>query len=213
MLAWVLVGLVLTALAWPWRFHLLVRWGSGQASWEIGFWSRRLLGGRLRDLLPAKKEAASKRGSETPPVPAPARKPRARGSLRRLALRLWRDREEIWPLFLFSNGTTMRFLDVLTVRARVVLAGLDPVDQGWLSVFEAAREGSGWLRKLRLLNDWDPDASGGAVRWDLGFCLGELVWFVLATLARAPWRILWKAWRDKGHARSDSMAKPAAQTG
>lgn len=211
MLAWMLVCLLLTALVWPLRFHLLVRWGKGQASWEMGFWSRRLAGGRLRDVLPAKKkENVPKETGKTSPAPPKARKPRRPGSLRRLSLRLWKDREDVWSLFLFSNRTTLRLLDAVTVRARIVLAGLDPMDQGWLSVLESARAGAGWLRKLRILNDWDPDASGGAIRWDLGFCLAELVWFLLVTMATAPWRILWKAWRDKGHVGRESTAKPAA---
>lgn len=211
MLAWMLVGLLLTALAWPWRFHLLVRWGRDQGSWELGFWSRRVAGGRLRDFLPAKKSTQSRTPSDKTASPGPTRKPKRPGSLRRLALRLWKDRAEVWRLFLFSNRTTLRLLDVLTRRVRIVLAGLDPMDQGWLSVFEAAREGAGWFRKLRVLNDWDPEASGGAVRWDLGFCLAELVWFLLVTLVKAPWRILWKAWRDKGDAGREPTAKPAAQ--
>lgn len=210
MLVWMLVGLLLTALAWPWRFHLLVRWGKERGSWELGFWSRRVAGGRLRDFLPAKKNGGSQQDPDKGTSPAPQKKAKRPGSFRRLALRLWKDRAELWRLFLFSNRTTLRLLDVLTLRVRIVLAGLDPLDQGWLSVFEAAREGAGWIRKLRVLNDWDPEAEGGALRWDLGFCLAELVWFLVVTLVKAPWRILWKAWREKGDAVREPTAKPAA---
>lgn len=187
-----LAALALVLALWPWRFSLLVRWGS-DASWEASFWSWRLGGGRLRDLsLPKGRKKAEKPDTE------PSRRRRKPFSLQRMALRAWKDRRELWTLMRFSNRSTVDVLDMLTRRFTIVLAGLDPSDQGWLSVLDSMRQGAGWLRKVRVLNDWNPEASGGAVRWDLGFCVAEIAWCLGRILVRAPWRIFWKIFRGSG---------------
>jgi hypothetical protein len=193
MLWYLLFATCLAVLLFPFRLTLLVRWGS-LAHWELSFWSKRLAGGRLRDLsFPGGARKPKDAAKES--TPKPKAKPKKPFSLRRTALRLWRDRADLWTLMGFSNRSTARLLDALTQRFVVVLGGLDPLDQGWLSVAEAVRQGGGWLRKVKILNDWAPDAQGGAVRWDLGFCLAELVWCGMRMLFDAPWKVIVRAWR------------------
>lgn len=209
MLLWWLSGLLLLALAFPWRFHLLVSWDGGHGAWELGMWSRRLGGGRLRDLLASRDASEGRsRPKRKPTAPKPVKSGRS-ASLQRMALRIWRDRADLWQLFRFSNGTALKLLDVLTLRFRVVLAGLDPMDQGWIAVTDAVREGGGIFRKVKVLNDWDPQATGGAVRWEIGFCLAELIAFSFLVACKAPWRILWVSLR-KSRTTASQAAKAAA---
>jgi hypothetical protein len=193
---WLGVGALVLALL-PWRFSLLVTWGE-RTGWEAFFWSFSLGWGRLRDLsLPRKPKTEGKDGKPSKP-----RTKRRRFSLSRLALRLWRDRDDLLRLMAFSNRSTARILDALTRRLTVVLAGLDPMDQGWMSVLEATRRGAGWLPKVRVLNDWNPDAKGGAVRWDLGFCLLGLALCLARILLGAPWKLLWRSFGPRRRARN-----------
>ena len=196
-----LAAFALVAILWPWRFSLLVCWGS-QATWELSFWSWKLLDGRLRDVFARAVKPASK------PSEKKSHKPRRRRpfSLRRLALGLWQDRRELLALSRANQASGMDLLDTVTRRFTVVLAELDPESCGWLSVVEAMRLGAGWGKKIRILPDWNPEAQGGAVRWDLGFSLGSLLLLGLRILWKTPWRMLWRL-RSSG--RSRRAAKPA----
>ncbi|MEN9354247.1 MAG: hypothetical protein RL318_1572 [Fibrobacterota bacterium] len=190
-MTWVLVVLGVMVAIWPWRFSLLVRWGD-EAAWSLSFWSWCVANGRLRDIA---KPKLFRKG--TPAKTPPKKKKGGRPfSLRRFALKMWQDRHDLVGLVRFSNRSTGRILNALSRRFTIVLGGLDPVDQGWLSVFESVRQGSGWLRKVKVLNDWSPDARGGAVRWDIGFCALEIAWCCLVILLDVPWKIAYRLWRE-----------------
>jgi hypothetical protein len=184
---WLTGGIGLLLLFWPWRFTAVVTMGS-QSTWGLFFWRWRLGHGRLRDLSGIFKQG---KPTTTPskPVPKPKKKP---FSLKKMALMLWRDRKDLWTLMVAGNRTTLDLLGVLTRRFNVVVAGLDPMDLGWIAVLEAVRKGAGLARKIHVLNDWDPDAQGTALRWEIGFCAGEFLLFALRVVWRMPWKILWK---------------------
>ena len=190
-----LAAFALVAILWPWRFSLLVCWGS-QATWELSFWSWKLLGGRLRDVFARTVKPAPKPSDKKP------RKPRRRRpfSLRRLLLGLWQDRHELLALARANQTSGLDLLGTVTRRFTVVLAEMEPETCGWLSVVEAARLGAGWGKKIRILPDWNPEAQGGAVRWDLGFSLGSLLLLGLRILWKTPWRMLWRL-RSLGRSR------------
>ena len=190
-----LVALALVAILWPWRFSLLVCWGS-QATWELSFWSWHLAGGRLRDVFA--------RAVKYPfPSDKKRRKSRRRRSfsLRRLLLGLWQDRHELLTLSRANQASGLDLLGTVTRRFTVVVAELEPEACGWLSVVEAMRLGAGWGKKIRILPDWDPEAQGGAVRWNLGFSLGSLLLLGWRILWKTPWRMLWRL-RSSGRSQS-----------
>jgi len=188
---WLAVGAGLVFLLWPWRFTAVVTIGS-QSSWGLFFWRWRLGSGKLRDLGGFLKAGKTPSDKEPSPRPEPSARKKKPFSLKRMALMLWRDRQDLWRLLVVGNRTTLDLLSVLTRRFNVVVAGLDPMDLGWISVLDAVRRGGGLARRIHVLNDWDPDADGAALRWEIGFCAGEFVFFALRTLWRTPWKILWK---------------------